>query len=265
MYQDCPAEPNRNDKPGWIPRPRSHILFRMTEQYPETADIETSSDGYAARFAGPVGDWMLGVQESIALGWIRESEPATALDVGGGHGQLAVPLARAGYPVTVLGSDPVCGKRIEAEVRAGTIKFQTGNVIALPFPDKSFDVVISVRLLPHCERWPELVKEMCRVARKSVIVDYPLESRLSSLLFRAKKKLEGNTRTWRSFSHAAVQSEFEKNGFRLKRRTGQFLLPMVLHRTLRCRAISTVLEGVCRNLGLTRRWGSPVLAEFAKR
>ena len=26
----------------------------------ETADIETSSDGYASRFSGPVGRWMLG-------------------------------------------------------------------------------------------------------------------------------------------------------------------------------------------------------------
>ena len=236
----------------------------MASSYVETADIETASDGYAARFSGPVGEWMLGVQESIALGWIRESAVASTLDVGGGHGQLAIPLAHAGYPVTVLGSDPVCAKRIEAEVRAGKIKFQTGNVIALPFPDQSFDVAISVRLLPHCERWPELVKEMCRVARKSVIVDYPVESELSSILFGAKKKLEGNTRMWLSFRHAVVETEFEKHGFKLKRRIGQFFLPMVFHRTLKCRATSEFLEGICRGLGLTRCWGSPVLAEMER-
>ena len=240
------------------------MLPRMTEQYPETADIETSSDGYAARFAGPVGEWMLGVQESIALSWVRAASPDAILDVGGGHGQLAIPLARAGIPVTVLGSDPVCAKRIEAEVREGRIKFVTGNVIALPFPDKSFDVVVSVRLLPHCAHWQTLVKEMCRIARKSVIVDYPVESKLSSLLFGVKKKLEGNTRTWLSFRHAIVRSEFERNGFMFKRRRGQFFLPMVLHRTLKCRATSEFLEGVCHKLGLTRRWGSPVLVEMER-
>lgn len=240
------------------------MLLRMTEPYPETADIETSSDGYAARFAGPVGEWMLGVQESIVLPWVRDVSPDAVLDVGGGHGQLAVPLARAGLPVTVLGSDPVCAKRIEPEIRDGKIKFQTGNVIALPFPDKSFDVVISIRLLPHCGRWPELIRELCRVARKSVVVDYPVESQAAALLFSAKKKLEGNTRVWRAFSHAEVQEEFEKNGFRLKRRTGQFFLPMVLHRTLKCRPLSAFLENVCRGLGLTRRWGSPVLAEMER-
>ena len=254
----------RNDKPGWIPWRRSLILAGIMAQYPETADIETSSDGYASRFAGPVGEWMLGVQESIVLSWIRELRPDAVLDVGGGHGQLAVPLARAGNKVTVLASDPVCAKRIEAEVREGKIKFQTGNVIALPFPDKSFDAVISVRLLPHCERWPELIRELCRVARKSVIVDYPVESKLASLLFGVKRKLEGNTRTWLSFRHAVVRSEFERNGFRFKQRKGQFFLPMVLHRTLRCRAVSEFLEGVCRRLGLTRRWASPVLVEMER-
>ena len=234
----------------------------MVESFPEIADVETASDNYAKRFAGPVGEWMLGVQESIVRTWLRDVSPAAVLDVGGGHGQLAVPLARVGMAVTVLGSDPVCAKRIDAEVRAGKIQFQTGNVIALPFPDQSFDAVISVRLLPHCERWPELIRELCRVARKTVLVDYPVESQAAALLFSAKKKLEGNTRVWRAFSHAEVEGEFEKNGFRLKQRTGQFFLPMVLHRTLKCRPLSALLETIFRRLGLTRRWGSPVLAEM---
>ncbi len=236
----------------------------MAEHYPETADIETSSDGYTARFAGPVGEWMLGIQKEIVVSWVREAQPNAILDVGGGHGQLAVPLARGGNKVTVLGSDPVCARRIDAEVRAGSIQFVVGNVIALPFPDKSFDVVISVRLLPHCERWPDLIRELCRVARKSVIVDYPVQSKLSSLLFGVKKRLEGNTRTWLAFRHAVVRSEFERNGFMFKRRRGQFFLPMVLHRTLRCRPLSELLEDLCRKLGLTRRWGSPVLVEMER-
>lgn len=237
----------------------------MTDSHAENADIETSSEGYAARFAGSVGEWLLGVQESIVLAWIREVAPTSILDVGGGHGQLAIPLARAGFQVTVLGSDPICVKRIEKEVKTGNIKFQAGNVIALPFPNHSFDVVISVRLLPHCERWPELLREMCRVAQKSVIVDYPVESKLASVLFGAKKKLEGNTRTWLSFRDEILRAEFKKHGYELKHRTGQFFLPMVLHRTLKCRTTSAFLEGIFRGLGLTRRWGSPVLLEMERR
>ena len=32
---------------------------------PETADVETASDGYAARFGGATGVWMLRRQEKI--------------------------------------------------------------------------------------------------------------------------------------------------------------------------------------------------------
>lgn len=236
----------------------------MTAPFPETADIETSSDGYAARFAGPVGEWMLGEQERIVLARLAPRRPASVLDVGGGHGQLAAPLARAGYAVTVVGSDPSCARRVQPEVDAGRVKFVVGNVIALPFGDRSFDAVVSARLLPHCQRWPELIRELCRVARTSVIVDYPLHSRLGALLFGAKKKLERNTRTWISFSHEQVRAEFERNGFRVASREGQFLLPMVLHRTLKSRAASSALEAPLRALGLTARLGSPVILEAVR-
>ena len=60
-----------------------------TDKGLETADIETSSDGYAARFAGPVGEWMLEIQETITVALLPKTPSATILDVGGGHGQLA--------------------------------------------------------------------------------------------------------------------------------------------------------------------------------
>jgi ubiquinone/menaquinone biosynthesis C-methylase UbiE len=239
----------------------------MSDALPETADIVTSSDDYASRFAGPVGEWMLGVQESIVASWVGRMKPRSVLDVGGGHGQLAIPLSKAGWNVTVLGSDASCSRRIQSEVDAGRIKFVVGNVISLPFPDRSFDAVISIRLLPHCGLWRELIKELCRVSSSAVIVDYPTTQGLNALapmFFGMKKKLEGNTRAWKDFTHAEVFSEFHKQGFRLDERVGQFFLPMVFHRSLKCRAISKSVEGVCRVLDLTRRWGSPVLACFRR-
>ena len=232
----------------------------------ETADIETASDGYAARFAGPVGEWMLGVQESLTVAMLASLPGASILDVGGGHGQLAAPLCRLGYPVTVLGSDVSCRKRIAGLVDSGTCTFIVGNVVDLPFPDRAFDVVLSFRLLPHCTAWPKLIGELSRVARRAVIVDYPTSEGLNAIapaLFGAKKRLEGNTREWRLFRHAEVDDEFRKHGFVLQQRASQFFLPMVLHRALRCRGLSAALESACRGLGLTRRWGSPVIAEYS--
>jgi len=47
--------------------------------FPETADIHTSSDEYATRFAGPAGEWMLAVQEKITWRLLRGFAGATVL------------------------------------------------------------------------------------------------------------------------------------------------------------------------------------------
>jgi 2-polyprenyl-3-methyl-5-hydroxy-6-metoxy-1,4-benzoquinol methylase len=236
--------------------------------FPETADIESSSDAYATRFAGPAGAWMLEVQERITAGFLSDRAGASVLDVGGGHGQLAIPLCRRGYAVTVLGSDVSCRHRIRSIVERGDCTFLVGNVVDLPFPDRSFDAAISFRMLTHCHQWPQLIAELCRVARSTVIVDYPTRQSLNAiapLLFGAKKKFEKNTRTWRLFRHAEVRAEFEKQGFVLRRRRAQFFLPMVLHRMFKSRRLSAALEHGCRIAGLTRLWGSPVILHMERR
>lgn len=232
----------------------------------EAPDIETASGDYAKRFAGPVGAWMLQVQETIVLDLLRDAAKASILDVGGGHGQLAIPLCARGFSVTVHGSDTVCAERIQAQLQQGG-RFLTGNILHIPVEDHAYDIVLCFRLLTHCDEWQELVRELCRIARFRIIFDYPASQSVNSIapaLFSAKKRLEGNTRTWRSFTHAEVEKAFVKNGFALSSLHKQFFLPMALHRTLRLAPLSRVLEGVCRRLGLTRAYGSPVIAEFIR-
>lgn len=228
------------------------------------ADIETASDGYAARFAGPVGAWMLRVQERLVLKSLAGIPRGSAvLEVGGGHGQLARALISAGYRLTITGSDRSCRSRIDGLVRAGQCEFLTADPLALPFADREFAAVVCVRLLMHCgERWPALAQELCRVARKAVVVDYPTIQSLNCLagwLFPAKLKLEGNTRTFRLFRHREVAAAFRAAGFQRRRRAGQFFWPMVLHRTLGRRSISRALEWLPGIIGLTRLWGSPII------
>jgi 2-polyprenyl-3-methyl-5-hydroxy-6-metoxy-1,4-benzoquinol methylase len=235
---------------------------RNAGPFPETADIETSSDAYAARFGGPHGAWMLEVQERIALALLRPLGARTVLDVGGGHGQLAIPLARDGYDVTILGSDESCRHRVRGLVDAGRARFVVGNTIDLPFPDRAFDAVVCFRLITHCEAWPRLIAELCRVARLGVVADYPTSSSVNAIapaLFAAKKKYERDTRRWTLFTHAQIRSAFETAGFRVAARRGQFFFPMVLHRMFRRRGISAALEGAAGALGLRRLLGSPVI------
>jgi 2-polyprenyl-3-methyl-5-hydroxy-6-metoxy-1,4-benzoquinol methylase len=234
-------------QPGWLAEP---------------ADIETASDDYARRFAGPVGEWMLKIQETIVINLLRHSGITTILDVGGGHGQLAVPLAREGYAVTVVGSADSCGRNIARMIDMGVCRFQVADLMQLPYPPKSFDAVICFRLVTHCARWELLISELCRVARHAVIIDYPTSQSVNiaaGALFGAKKKLEGNTRTFRLFRHDEIAHEFAADGFGVAAREGQFFLPMVLHRRLKSRGLSAWLEDKCRHYGLVRRWGSPVI------
>ena len=65
--------------------------------FPETADIETSSDEYASRFSGEIGEWFLKVQEDATLGILAPFTQAKILDVGGGHGQLTGALIENNY------------------------------------------------------------------------------------------------------------------------------------------------------------------------
>lgn len=235
--------------------------------FPETADIETSSDDYASRFAGSVGAWFLKVQAEATLQMLADNPGCTVLDVGGGHGQLTLPLLNNSFKVTVLGSSEVCIERIRHYVDSKCCFFQVGNILDLPFPDRSFDVVLSYRLLPHVTRWREYLAELARVARHVVMLDYPEERSINSLtpyLFSFKKNLEGNTRTYTIFRQDEILEAFEELGYQCADRYAEFFLPMVLHRKLKVPKISSGLERMSRLVGLTGWFGSPVILKLVR-
>jgi 2-polyprenyl-3-methyl-5-hydroxy-6-metoxy-1,4-benzoquinol methylase len=153
-------------------------------------------------------------------------------------------------------------------IDSGICRFQVADLFHLPYPAKSFDAVLCFRLLTHCERWPAILSELCRVAQRAVIADYPTSQSVNFAaprLFGAKKRLEGNTRTFRLFHHDEIEKEFKKHGFSVAARKGQFFLPMVLHRSLKCRWLSAWMENRCKRYGLTQRWGSPVIIKAIRK
>lgn len=234
---------------------------------PEQADVETSSTDYARRFAGPVGRWFLDVQAQTTRELLASWPGASVADVGGGHGQVAAFLAEAGYAVTVVGSRPVCAERLRDLVLAGRLRFQAADLLQLPFPDRHFDLALSYRLLPHVDRWPELVGELCRVARRAVIVDYPTRRSVNTVaapLFGLKKGVEGNTRPFAVFADTEIEAAFAAHGFRTTARRPQFFWPMALHRGLGVAPVSRALEGAASLLGLRRALGSPVILRLER-
>ena len=246
------------------PSPRDHRPGDL-----EDADIGTSSEEYARRFTGQVGRWFVETQRRLTLRLLRKLPPgASILDVGGGHAQIAPALIEAGYRVTVVGSDPVCAARLTPWIARGSCRFEVCDLQALHYPHRSFDAVVCLRLLPHSIWWTGLIGELCRVARRSVIVDYPsLRSAniLANRLFKLKRRVELNTRGFIMFTPREIRSAFAARGFTIGEERPQYLLPMVLHRWTDQVKLSKVAETPGRVLGLTRWLGSPVIVRADRR
>lgn len=89
------------------------------------------------------------------------------LDVGCGAGQLTIPAARRGIDVTGLdlAQNLVDHANVRAQAEGLTIEILQGDAESLPFPDASFDAVLSFIGSMFAPR-PDLVaSEMARVCR----------------------------------------------------------------------------------------------------
>lgn len=226
------------------------------------ADVDTASADYARRFSGAIGAWLLSVQAQGITELMGSGLGKTALDVGGGHGQSARALAGLGFETTILGSEAKALGEAKDLVEAGGARFEFSGFSPINKPDQSFDLVTAFRLLPHYDDWPALISEMCRVARSTVLIDYPTTQSInviSDKLFGLKKKFEGNTRTYTLFSRSEVERELRKAGFSSIRIYPQFFFPMVLHRLIKSPRISNLLEWAAGLLGLKRLLGSPII------
>jgi ubiquinone/menaquinone biosynthesis C-methylase UbiE len=94
------------------------------------------------------------------------------LDAGCGSGVVTRELARRVGPTgRVVGVDPGAGflavaRELAArEGLADRTEFREGRVEALPFPDRSFDVVLAVTVLSHVPGGAEALPELIRVTR----------------------------------------------------------------------------------------------------
>lgn len=227
-------------------------------------DAAAATETYARRFSGDVGAWMLGLQTQTIDTFLADWAEGSVLDVGGGHCQLTPHLLEQGREVTTLVSSVEAAARVRqlTDDRASCL---LGDVEALSLADRSFDVVVALRMMAHVADWRSFLASLCRVARRGVIVDYPLAggmNALSPLLFRVKRSIEGDTRPYASFRRDDVEREFAAEGLVLDRQVGEFVVPMGLHRMMRTRAISQGLEAVLHPLAV--RIGNPVLVRASR-
>lgn len=101
----------------------------------------------------------------VAFARVRTGE--AALDVGCGTGVVAVTAARAGARVRALDLSPVLLERARhnASVAGVSIDFVEGDAEALPYPDASFDVVLSQFGHMFAPRPEVVTRELLRVTK----------------------------------------------------------------------------------------------------
>jgi ubiquinone/menaquinone biosynthesis C-methylase UbiE len=238
-----------------------------SDTQPERPDIETASDEYAARFGGRAGQFFL-AKQAKCVGEMLTGGIESVLEVGGGHGQLIPVYEEQGMTVTIQGTDESCFEQLNRRYPGNAATYVTSELLQLPFDDDAFDAVVAVRLISHLTHWDATISEMCRVARKCVVIDYPSVFALNALtpiFFQIKKKAEGNTRTYQSFSRTKLAKAFDQSGFSISRSRSQFTLPMFVHRKASGAPILQSAESFFESSGITRLFGSPVVARADRR
>jgi len=89
-----------------------------------------------------------------------------------------------------------------------------GSIYEIPYESKSFDGVICLEVLEHLENVDLALKELCRVARKKVIVSVPNEPLWCTLNMMRGKYLKdfgntpGHTNHWSAKSFRALLSNY---------------------------------------------------------
>jgi ubiquinone/menaquinone biosynthesis C-methylase UbiE len=231
--------------------------------YSHYANPSTAKSFDDRRFGGPIGELVAGTQARVLANFIGRIHERDILDVGTGTGRAALLLARGGARVTAVDASDamldIARKRAEADLLS--VKFQRGDAHALDFGDRSFDVVVCLRVLMHTPKWLRCIAELCRVAERLVIVDYPAAASfasLESLARRAGHVVGLSAEPYRTFTDRAIGDAFDRQGFRIRSMHRQFVLPIAVHKAIGSRGVTTSVEGAFDRAGLLKLFGSPV-------
>jgi ubiquinone/menaquinone biosynthesis C-methylase UbiE len=215
------------------------------------------------RFGGPIGELIAATQARIVSEMAGPAFGQRILDVGTGTGRAALMFARAGAVVTAIDAseemlDVARQRAAEQQLQMSLLR---GDAHELRFLDRSFDVAVSLRVLMHAPDWVRCLGELCRVADRLVIFDYPSASSLAlleSIARRLKAAAGMRTEAYRVFTDRRTQRVLQRAGFRVRSVHRQFVLPIQLHRLIGSRRFTERSERLLERVGLLRLVGSPV-------
>jgi glycosyltransferase involved in cell wall biosynthesis/SAM-dependent methyltransferase len=240
-------------------------LFPTPTHYSYTvyADPATAQGFDERRFGGPIGELVAAEQARVLASFVGRTDHQSILDVGTGTGRAALLFARAGADVTGVDASEqmlaIARRRAADEHLA--VRFVSGDAHTLAFGDRSFDVVISLRVLMHAADWRRSIAQLCRVADSLVVIDYPSAfsfAVIQSMIRRLTHALGARTEPYRVLSDGAVARELATSGFRVRAFHRQFVLPIALHKAMGSPRFSLWSNRLSARLGLLRLFGTPV-------
>lgn len=174
---------------------------------------EDHARAYAARWdsgAGRARDRRKQRALSEAFGILGNA--TSVVDVPCGTGRMTAFLSRGR---TYVGLDLSTAMLREAASRAPDARYATADLTRLPLADACVDVAVCVRLM-HLVRDPALriafLKELARVARVGVVVDFRHDRAVRTWFGRVRARLGLRARPHNAHSLAAVTAEFEAAG-----------------------------------------------------
>ncbi|MCI0406228.1 MAG: class I SAM-dependent methyltransferase [candidate division Zixibacteria bacterium] len=139
----------------------------MPELTPEMQELKSKLK--ATWMAGDFGQVAKSIEDGAVefINRLQISKGARVLDVACGTGNLAIPAAKAGALVTGLdfASNLVEQARVRAKTEGLNIQFQEGDAEAMPYPDGSFDVVVTMFGAMFCPRPEKAASELIRVTK----------------------------------------------------------------------------------------------------
>ena len=240
----------------------------MTERrehysYTYYADAANAQSFEARRFGGPIGELVARGQADVLASMLGPVSGRRILDVGTGTGRGAFLLAAAGAHVTgVDASEQMLAnaKQRAADTQAN-VDFQVGDAHRLPFEANTFDLAISLRVLMHTPQWRECLAELCRVAARGVLIDYPSATSTAAVQSLARKLLYRfglSAEPYRVFTDGQIASAFAEHGFRITAVHRQFVLPIAVHKLVGSPGFTLASERFLARIGLLRAFGSPV-------
>jgi ubiquinone/menaquinone biosynthesis C-methylase UbiE len=108
------------------------------------------------------------------LGSLPRRAPAAVLEVGVGEGEVSSKLQWL-YPDARIVAVDLPDDRLAAEWSARDLVGVCADIVALPFPAKTFDLVLAIEVLEHVPDPSAAIAELARLSGSHLVLSVPRE------------------------------------------------------------------------------------------